>query len=162
MVKMDSKYLLTMVFAFLVILIGCKDDDGDPSPHISMEEYLVQNSDKYEGYIETNSGLIYWIEEEGTGDFPETGDLVKVHYTGYHMDDSQFDSSYGNGFPFSLTLGQNQVIMGWEEGILLMKKGAKCTFFIPSDLAYGKDGAGSIASNEDLRFDIKLIDIVRN
>lgn len=145
----------------LILQMGCKDDNGDPSPYISMYEYLEQNADRYSGYVETSSGLIYFIEEEGTGSLPETGDQVKVHYIGYHMNDVEFDSSYERGYPISFYLGQGEVIKGWDEGIALLKKGSKCTFFIPSYLAYGKDGGGNVSSNEDLKFEVKLVDIIK-
>ncbi|UXX79755.1 FKBP-type peptidyl-prolyl cis-trans isomerase [Reichenbachiella carrageenanivorans] len=154
--------MLGGIFRLLVlsawVLVGCKDDNGDPSPYISMEEYLELYGDEYPGYKTTNSGLVYYIEEEGTGDTPEKGDVVSVHYTGYHLNDGKFDSSYDRGYPLSFTLGEGQVIQGWDEGIALLKKGGKATFFIPSYLGYGKDGGGSISSNEDLKFNVKLVD----
>lgn len=150
-----------VVLSALVLMMGCKDDDGDPSPYISMEEYLELYGDEYPGYKKTNSGVIYYIEEEGTGDSPEAGDVVRVHYTGYHLNDTKFDSSYDRGYPISFTLGQGQVIEGWDIGIALLKKGGKATLFIPSNLGYGKDGSGSISSNEDLKFDVKLVDFTK-
>lgn len=146
----------------VLMVSGCKKDDGDPSPYISMKEYLEQNKDRYPSPKTTESGLVYIIEEQGTGDFAQEGDGVLVHYTGYHMNDKKFDSSYDRGYPFSFVLGKRAVIAGWDEGIALLKKGGKATLFIPSHLAYGKDGGGSVRSNEDLKFEVKLIDIKKN
>lgn len=150
------------LLVLMLVIYGCKKDDGDPSPYISMQEYLEQNKDRYPDYKTTDSGLVYIIQEQGTGEFPQKGDVVLVHYTGYHMNDKKFDSSYDRGYPFSFALGQGSVIDGWDEGIALLKKGGKATLFIPSHLAYGKDGAGNVKSNEDLKFEVKLTDIKKN
>jgi FKBP-type peptidyl-prolyl cis-trans isomerase len=73
-------------------------------------------------------------------------DTVKVHYKGTTLDVNEFDSSYSRGEPISFPL--NRVIAGWTEGVQLMTEGAKFRFYIPSELAYGAQGAGgSIGPN---------------
>lgn len=120
------------------------------------EKFLSENR-KREGIHETASGLQYIIEKEGTGAQPAATDEVTVHYTGKLVDGTVFDSSVNRGEPATFPL--NQVIKGWTEGLQLMKEGAKYRFFIPSDLAYGPQGAGPIPPNSTLIFDVELIKV---
>lgn len=107
----------------------------------------------------TKSGLKYVIIQEGKGENPKTGDVVKVHYSGFLKDGKKFDSSVERNEPFQFTLGQGQVIKGWDEGIALLKPGAKAKLIIPSELGYGPNGAGGvIPPNAELIFDVELID----
>ncbi len=97
---------------------------------------------------------------EGSGAIAETGQKVEVHYTGKLTDGSVFDSSVIRGQPFSFTLGQGQVIKGWEEGILGMRTGEKRVLTIPPELAYGEQGAGSaIPPNATLVFEVELLGV---
>ena len=120
------------------------------------EKFLAENR-KREGIHETASGLQYVVEKEGTGAQPAATDEVTVHYTGKLVDGTVFDSSVNRGEPATFPL--NQVIKGWTEGLQLMKEGAKYRFFIPSDLAYGPQGAGPIPPNSTLIFDVELIKV---
>jgi FKBP-type peptidyl-prolyl cis-trans isomerase len=98
--------------------------------------------------------------KEGTGEGAVNGNTVTVHYTGTLLDGTKFDSSLDRGTPFSFELGAGQVIQGWEQGILGMKVGEKRKLTIPSDLAYGANGAGGvIGPNEALIFDVELLEI---
>lgn len=106
----------------------------------------------------TPSGLQYEVLREGEGAQPEAGDRVTVHYTGKLIDGTVFDSSEERGEP--ATFGVNQVIPGWVEALQLMKAGAKWRLFIPSNLAYGPNGAGNIIGpNSTLIFDVELISV---
>lgn len=107
----------------------------------------------------TESGLRYVITQPGEGDYAKAGDQVSVHYSGTLLDGTKFDSSYDRGNPFGFVLGQGRVIMGWDEGIALLNKGAKATLYIPSTLAYGERATGSIPANSILKFDVELVDI---
>ena len=107
----------------------------------------------------TESGLFYNITKEGTGSSPLKGSKVSVHYKGSLIDGSVFDSSYQRNEPIEFSVGIGQVIQGWDEGIMLLKKGASARFVIPSDLGYGAQGAGAnIPPNSTLIFDVELID----
>src|ERR1043165_1118639 len=85
----------------------------------------------------TQSGLAYIDSIPGDGASPKTGDKVKVHYSGYLLDGTKFDSSVDRGSPFSFTIGKGQVIKGWDEGVMTMKIGGKRKLITPADLGYG-------------------------
>lgn len=109
---------------------------------------------------ETGSGLEYLILEEGSGEKPQAGQQVKVHYHGVLMDGTTFDSSVSRGEPIDFPLGQGQVIPGWDEGIALLQPGAKAILVIPPDLAYGQRGAPPvIPPNADLAFYVELVEV---
>jgi FKBP-type peptidyl-prolyl cis-trans isomerase len=108
----------------------------------------------------TASGLEYWDIKVGTGAAAQTGQHVKVDYTGWLTNGKKFDSSVGTGKPFELMLGAGQVIKGWDEGIVGMKVGGKRQLRIPPDLAYGAKGyPGVIPPNSTLIFDVKLLEV---
>src|SRR3989337_1905652 len=106
--------------------------------------------------IETGSGLKYIEIEPGTGDSPEPGQTVVVHYTGWLEDGTKFDSSLDTGTPFSFPIGTGQVIPGWDQGLATMQVGGKRRLVIPPELAYGPEGAGNglIPPNATLIFDV--------
>lgn len=120
-------------------------------------KFLEENGKK-ENVKTTASGLQYVVEKEGTGAQPTAQDEVTVHYTGKLLNGQVFDSSVNRGEPATFPL--NRVIPGWTEGVQLMKEGAKYTFFIPSDLAYGPQGVpGAIPPHSTLIFDVELIKV---
>ena len=99
-------------------------------------------------------------EKVGTGAIANSGDSVKVHYTGTLMNGSKFDSSVDRGEPFEFTLGQGSVIKGWDQGVVGMKVGGKRKLTIPFDLAYGEQGSPpKIPAKAALKFDIELISV---
>ncbi|XP_076888135.1 peptidyl-prolyl cis-trans isomerase FKBP62-like isoform X2 [Bidens hawaiensis] len=106
-----------------------------------------------------NQGLKKKLIKEGEGwDTPDNGDEVEVHYTGTLLDGTQFDSSRERGTPFKFTLGEGQVIKGWDQGIKTMKKGENALFTIPAELAYGESGSPpKIPPNATLQFDVQLL-----
>ena len=111
------------------------------------------------GATTTMSGLKYIVHTQGTGEKPARGTMVKAHYTGTLPDGTQFDSSRDRGQPLEFTVGVGQVIAGWDEALLDMRKGERRTLIIPPQLAYGDRGAGSvIPPNATLIFDVELVD----
>ncbi len=112
------------------------------------------------GFEKTDSGLRYQILQNGSGKKAEKGNNISVHYKGQLVDGTVFDSSYQRKQPIDFQLGIGQVIKGWDEGLQLLKVGDKARFVIPSNLAYGSQGAGGvIPPNATLIFDLELMDV---
>ncbi len=95
----------------------------------------------------------------GEGEEVKNGDTVTVHYIGTLQNGQQFDNSYIKGTPFSFTIGKGEVIKGWDQGLLGMKKGGQRIIVVPSELAYGTAGAGPIPANAVLVFSVELIEV---
>lgn len=123
------------------------------------EKFLAENGKK-KGVTTTASGLQYEILKAGDGPKPQATDRVNVHYHGTLLNGKVFDSSVERGQP--ITFGVQEVIKGWTEALQLMPVGSKWRIFIPSNLAYGEQGAGGdIGPNEALIFDVELLGIVK-
>ncbi len=121
------------------------------------EAFLAENAKRPEVKT-TATGLQYEIVKEGDGPMPTAQDSVTVHYTGKLIDGTVFDSSVERGAP--ATFGVSQVIPGWVEALQMMKAGSKWRLFIPSQLAYGPNGAGPvIGPDSTLIFDVELIKV---
>jgi FKBP-type peptidyl-prolyl cis-trans isomerase FklB len=119
--------------------------------------FLEENSKK-DNVVSLPSGLQYEILTEGNGPKPKATESVKCHYHGTLLDGTVFDSSVQRGEP--AVFGVNQVIKGWVEALQLMSVGSKWKLFIPSNLAYGSQGAGnSIEPNSTLIFEVELLGI---
>ncbi len=124
------------------------------------EAYLASNAEK-DGVTVTGSGLQYEVLREGEagGAQPSLTNQVTIHYRGTLIDGTEFDSSYSRGQP--ATFGVTGVIPGFSEGLRLMTVGSQYRFVIPSDIAYGAQGAGGdIGPNATLIFEIELIEIL--
>ena len=121
-------------------------------------EAFLQNNAKKDNIIVLESGLQYEIVSEGNGEMPQADSTVQVHYHGTLVDGSVFDSSVERGQPAEFPV--NRVIAGWTEALQLMPSGSKWRLFIPSDLAYGAQGAGTIPPHSALIFDVELLAIV--
>ena len=120
------------------------------------EKFLAENALK-DGVVTTESGLQYEVIKMGKGKKPSATDRVKVHYHGTLINGTVFDSSVERGEP--ITFGLNQVIKGWTEGVQLMPIGSKFRFYIPQELGYGAQSAGSIPPYSTLIFEVELLDI---
>jgi len=124
------------------------------------EQAFLSTNKKKKGVITTASGLQYEIIKKGNGQKPTTANQVRVHYIGTLINGTEFDNSYKRGaaptvFPL------NAVITGWQEGLQLMNVGSTYKFYIPSALAYGKNGMGKlIQPNETLIFTVDLVGIL--
>ena len=123
------------------------------------EEFLNINKGRA-GVVTLPSGLQYQVLKQGNGEKPKATDKVKCHYHGTLINGTVFDSSIERGTP--AVFGVSQVIPGWQEALQLMPVGSKWRLFIPSNLAYGENGAGEmIEPNSTLIFDVELLDIVK-
>ena len=119
--------------------------------------FLAENAKRSEVKT-TASGLQYEVIAEGDGNKPSANNTVKVHYTGSLIDGTVFDSSVQRGEP--AVFGVTQVIPGWVEALQMMTVGSKWRLFIPSELAYGANGAGNIIGpNATLIFEVELLGI---
>ena len=133
------------------------------------EKMNAENIEKGKAFLEENkknphivtlpSGLQYEVITEGNGKKPKATDRVRCHYEGTLIDGTLFDSSIKRGEP--AVFGVNQVIKGWVEALQLMSEGAKWKLYIPSDLAYGAQGAGEmIPPHSTLIFEVELIEVL--
>ncbi len=122
-----------------------------------IEEYVKNNNLDVKCL---QSGLAYYITEEGTGTQVVNGSTATVHYTGKLLDGTKFDSSKDRNQPFPVQVGANRVIQGWEEGLTLFREGSKGTLIIPSGMGYGERSAGAVIKpNSVLVFDIEVLDV---
>ena len=122
------------------------------------EEFLNINRHKA-GVVELPSGLQYEVLKKGEGKRPSATDKVKCHYHGTLINGTVFDSSIQRGEP--AVFGVSQVIPGWVEALQLMSEGAKWKLYIPSELAYGAQGAGEmIPPHSTLIFEVELIEVL--
>lgn len=123
------------------------------------EAFLAANKSK-PGVRTTASGLQYQVIRMGNGPLPKATDRVRVNYVGTLLDGTKFDSSVDRGEPAQFAL--NAVIPGWTEALQLMNVGSKYTLWIPANLAYGDRGTpGPIGPNATLKFDVELMEIVK-
>ena len=133
----------------------------NPPTKTATSQPAAPSSDAPQGEVTTDSGLQYTDLVVGTGETPQTGAFVKVHYTGTLVDGTQFDSSVDRGEPFVFQLGVGNVISGWDEGVGSMKVGGKRRLIIPPELGYGERGAGNvIPPNATLIFEVELLEIL--
>ena len=110
--------------------------------------------------VADEDGIYKQIIKPGDGEAVRIGDNVSVHYTGYLLDGTKFDSSYDRKEPFNFSVGTGSVIPGWDKGVSTMKVGEKAVFIIPSALAYGSQGSGGvIPPNSPLVFEIEVVKI---
>jgi len=123
---------------------------------VKSDEFLAKNRTA-EGIQVTSSGLQYKIAEAGSGNAPKAEDTVVVNYRGTLIDGTEFDSSFKRNQPAEFPL--NGVIPGWTEGLQLLKKGGKATFYVPPELGYGDRSRQNIPANAVLIFDVELLDV---
>ncbi|MFL1405335.1 FKBP-type peptidyl-prolyl cis-trans isomerase [Marinobacter sp. M1N3S26] len=122
------------------------------------EAFLAENANK-DGVVITESGLQYKVITEGDGDYnPTADDEVTVHYRGTYVDGTEFDSTYSRNEPYTVEV--KRLIEGWAEALQLMSVGSRWELYIPSDIAYGEEGAGQyVGPNAVLVFDVELLEI---
>ena len=140
-----------LIIAFLAILgVACSQSEA---PNPTTEVQMASNDT-----TTTESGLEYKDLIVGEGEAARSGATAIVHYTGWLLDGTKFDSSVDRGTPFEFTLGAGQVIKGWDEGVGSMNVGGKRELIIPADLGYGDRGAGNvIPAGATLKFEVELL-----
>jgi len=156
--QMSEEELMAAIQAFAMAQQAKMAAEAEAAAQAS-QNFLADNGQRA-GVTTTASGLQYEVLEEGAagGAMPSESSNVTVHYHGTLVDGTVFDSSVERGQPASFPL--NGVIPGWTEGVQLMKVGDKFRFTIPSDLAYGPNGAPpTIPPNATLIFDVELLEV---
>lgn len=136
---------------------SAKKAADDAKANLEKGKKFLEENAKKKGVTVTKSGLQYEVITEGKGPKPKASDMVKVHYTGTLINGTKFDSSVDRKEPAEFPL--DHVIPGWTEGVQLMNVGSKYKFYLPSELAYGEQGAGSIPANSVLVFEVELLSI---
>lgn len=121
------------------------------------ESFLKENKNK-DGVTTTESGLQYFVYQEGNGNHPKAIDSIEIHYASRFISGETFENTKELG-P-SVKFPVMQVVKGWTEGLLLMSPGAKYRFFIPYELAYGEEGGGPVEPFSTLIFDVEMIDVI--
>lgn len=116
-----------------------------------IEEFVNKNM---AGAKKTAEGIYYLENKPGTGELIREGNTATVHYVGTFMDGTSFDSG-----EIPVKIGEKRVIPGWEIALKTMRKGGASKFIIPSKEAYGNRGAGPIAPNTPLVFEITVNDV---
>lgn len=156
---------LVLVVCLGLFVVSCFDDN-DIEPYIPpteaeelalLSEYIDTLTNRGLDIDTTDLGVYYIIDSVGEGVFPVEGDTCVVKYTGFFINSSVFDSSGDN--TFSVELGKNSVIEGWEDGLKVLNKGAEGYLIIPSEFAYGSTGYSSIPPYTSLIFRIEMVDI---
>jgi FKBP-type peptidyl-prolyl cis-trans isomerase FklB len=120
-------------------------------------KFLQENKNKSD-VTELPNGIQYEVLKEGEGRQPKPNSNIKAHYRGSLLNGKEFDSSYKRNQPFTARL--TQLIKGWQEVIPMMKEGSTWRLWIPSDLAYGDNGAGGIPGGATLQFDVELLQVM--
>jgi len=149
-----------------LIVAGCGKKAEKPATETETQE-MSQAEEPAGGAMDegdmvvTASGLQYKDLVVGVGDEAVPGKTVVVHYTGWLMDGTKFDSSVDRGQKFEFPLGAGRVIKGWDEGVAGMKVGGKRILIIPPELAYGDRavGGGKIPANSTLKFEVELFEV---
>ena len=149
------RWLLLLTFLVALVTACGGSDSADSSSNSNAEVNMDSNST-----VTTASGLQYTDLVVGTGTKASPGATAVVHYTGWLLDGTKFDSSLDRGVPFEFVIGRGRVIKGWDEGVLTMNVGGKRELIIPPNLAYGDQGAGGvIPPGATLKFEVELIEL---
>jgi FKBP-type peptidyl-prolyl cis-trans isomerase len=162
---MNKTLLVVIVIIIVIIAVGgiiliSMPKNSNNMPSSSTTASLSTANQETVSLSYTIQGMKVEILKEGSGAAAKSGDTVSVNYLGTLQDGTKFDSSYDRGTPFQFTLGQNNVIQGWELGVVGMKVGEKRRLTIPPELAYGSAGAGGvIPPNATLTFEVELLGI---
>lgn len=162
---------LATIFTLGIILIGfgtsCLKIDETEEPtreqeQINLKSYINNLIAKGNDVDTTSLGIYYITIEDGTGDFPKTGDTLTVGYAAYFSDGYLFDSSIWHNTTdstYTFVLGTPPLIQGWDNGMKVINKNGKAQLIVPSDFAYGSVGSGIVKPFQTLVFVVSMKDI---
>lgn len=155
-----EKFIVLLLLVAAIAIPACSQKEATTAPKAAETQAPAATQAAPVGAVTTASGLSYTDIVPGTGAAPTSGKNVTVHYTGWLVDGTKFDSSVDSGKPFVFRIGAGEVIPGWDEGVMSMKVGGKRKLIIPSQLGYGAAGAGGvIPPNATLIFEVELLDV---
>lgn len=153
--KLKSVIISTSALCALIVLASMVAQKSKPVAKPNSVQTATQNDT-----ITCKSGLRYVITQKNPKGLKAVkGDRVEAHYTGTLTNGKKFDSSRDRDQTFSFTLGQGEVIAGWDEGFAILRKGEKATLIIPASLGYGSQDMGDIPPNSTLIFDVELVNV---
>jgi FKBP-type peptidyl-prolyl cis-trans isomerase len=158
---MNSKVLLLSIIAFAVIFSACNDNSQEKQREKELEllsNYIDKN---HSGLTPKKSGLYFVELKKGLGDTIKVGDKVQLFYKTMTIDEVMVDESkgYSEGYrfePYSFVVGSNTSIKGLEEGVTYMTTGSKAKLIIPSQIAYGTSGSGSVGPFATLIMEVEM------
>lgn len=159
---MSNELSASVLERYFAVLQQNRDQQAQANygPMIMEAESFMQNNKSKEGIISTPTGLQYSVQKKGKGKTIALGDKIKLHYTGKLVSGQVIDSSVERNEPFEFELQPDGLIQGWVEGLQLMKKGSKFTFYIPYHLGYGEVGAPpTVPPFAVLIFEIEVLEI---
>ncbi len=158
---LDKDEIRSSMAAFQKKVMAKRKADLEAEKKANAEEgrKFLEANKKKKGVKVTASGLQYRVIKKGKGPKPTASDRVRVQYRGKLIDGTEFDSSYKRHKPAEFAL--KQVIKGWTEGLQLMPEGSTYEFYIPAELAYGKNGPPVIGPNRTLIFEVTLLKVLK-
>lgn len=168
--KRKSGWLLAAaVTLFAVVLAACQANPtaapatatATPAPDTSEATQPAATPTPYvlEGAETTSTGLQYLEETAGSGESPEAGQIITMHYSASLPDGTELVNTYTENQPLSIVWGNGRLLPGWEEGVGLMKPGGKAKLVLPAELAFGEQGSGPIPPNSQIVMEIELLSV---
>jgi FKBP-type peptidyl-prolyl cis-trans isomerase len=154
--------LLVAVLGTSCLNINEEEETTREEEQLNLKNYIDNLITKGNDIDTTDLGVYYVTIEEGTGDYPKTGDTLTVGYAGYFSDGYLFDSSFWHNSTdstYTFVLGNPPLIKGWDDGMKVINKNGKAQLIIPSDFAYGSAGSGVIPPFQTLVFVVSMKDI---
>ncbi len=170
-IRLFNMFLFVAMLA--VVISSCKKPTGQAQRDLE-QEYLSKYISKYHPTVTPKASGLYFVETKAgapTDSLIKAGDLVKVFYSGYLIEDDatngiqdglQFDVNPDGFEPFSFTVGAGAVIAGWDEAMTYMKDGSEAKLIIPSKLAYSSQAQSTIPAYSPLVFHIKIYKVYRS
>lgn len=147
-----------LLLGIILIFVSCSIETYATKKNDANQEILSYMLENKIDAVSNPSGLVFVKIEDGDGCFPKTGDKVAFHYKGYYLNGEIFDSSYDKPYPLIVELGNEMIIKGLEEALLLMDKGSKAKVLIPFYLAYNDMENAPVPPFSNLIFELEMID----